>query len=91
VDTAQTPGHERPGDGWRSRLKPADPFLRRLSIAAALTAAELALAPVVSDFGLRPADGVRSLVWLALALFGLSYLAVVAVSLALVLLRPNRE
>ena len=69
----------------------SDPFVRRLLVAAALTAAGLALAPIASDFGLLPADSARSLVWLALALFGVSYLAVVAVSLLWVVVRPERE
>jgi hypothetical protein len=75
--------------GLRRIVPLHDPFLRRVAVAAVLTAAALGLAPLVSDFGLRAPDGARSLVWLALSLFGLIYLLVVAVSFGLMVLRSE--
>ena len=59
-----------------------DPFLRRVLLAVTLTAAGLGVAPLVSDVGVNPADGPATLLWLALSLFGVIYLAVLALSLA---------
>ncbi len=65
-----------------------DPFIRRLLLAVTLTAVGLGVAPVVSDLGVQAADGAGTLVSLALTLFGLSYGAVLAVSV-LWALRPS--
>ena len=66
-----------------------DPFARRLVLAVTLTAAGMGVAPLVSDLGVNPADGPGTLVWLALSLFGVVYLAILAVSLAWMLMRPR--
>jgi hypothetical protein len=66
------------------------PFLRRLITAAALTAAVLALLPTVSDFGHYPHDGARALLALVVTFFALSYLSVLAITVALRLL-PGRR
>ena len=65
-----------------------DPFIRRLLLALTLTAVGVGVAPLVSDLGVQPADGAGTLVWLALTLFGLSYGAVLVVSV-LWSLRPS--
>ena len=59
-----------------------DPFVRRVLLAVTLTAAGVGVAPLVSDVGVNPADGLATLVWLALSLFGVIYLAVVGLSAA---------
>ena len=66
-----------------------DPFVRRVLIAVTLTAVGLGVTPVISDFGVQPADGASTLVWLALTLFGLSYGAILAISVLWSLL-PSR-
>ena len=66
-----------------------DPFVRRLIVAVTLTTAGVGVAPLVSDLGVIPADGPGTLVWLALSLFGVVYLAILAVSLAWMVLRPR--
>ena len=58
----------------------SDPFVRRLVLAATLTAAGIGVAPLVSDVGVRSADSVGTLVGLTLSLFGVAYLAVLAAS-----------
>ncbi len=65
------------------------PFVGRLLAAAALTAAALALAPLLSDFGLYPADGRRAFVWLALTVYVLSYLAVLTFTVAVQVALPG--
>ena len=49
-------------------------------LAVTLTAVGLGVTPVISDLGIQPADGADTLVWLALTLFGLSYGAILAIS-----------
>ena len=65
-----------------------DPFVRRVLLALTLTAIGVGVAPLVSDLGVNPADGPATLVWLALGLFGVSYLTVVALSVGWALIRP---
>jgi hypothetical protein len=57
-----------------------DPFVRRVMFAVTLTAVGMGVTPVISDLGVQPADGAGTLVWLALTLFGLSYGAILALS-----------
>ena len=76
----------RANNAVQSRMT-RDPFFRRVVLAATLTAAGLGLAPLVSDLGVKPADGLGTLVWLAASLFGVLYLAIAALAIVRTLLR----
>ncbi|HET7769433.1 MAG TPA: aminotransferase class III-fold pyridoxal phosphate-dependent enzyme, partial [Chloroflexota bacterium] len=75
----------RANNAVRSRMT-RDPFFRRVVLAATLTAAGLGLAPLVSDLGVKPADGLGTLVWLAASLFGVLYLVITALAIVRALL-----
>ncbi len=68
-----------------------DPFTHRIVLAATFTVAALALLPSVSDLWLRPGDSLSTLLWLAICLFALNYLAVAAFSLVWAVLWRRRR